>query len=84
MYLLVKTEYVYEDDNDHPQVVTKEVPFTATELAKLRKDFARTAKESETEYVWRVSLSGGDGILLSEKEVEGYWGPGVFVTTGIC
>ncbi|XP_074669757.1 uncharacterized protein LOC141918805 [Strix aluco] len=79
---LVKTEYLYEDDNDCPQVVTKEVPFTATELAKLRKDFARTAKESETEYVWRVSLSGGDGILLSEKEAEGYWGPGVFLTTG--
>uniref|UniRef100_A0A8C0IHA1 Uncharacterized protein n=1 Tax=Bubo bubo TaxID=30461 RepID=A0A8C0IHA1_BUBBB len=69
MYPLVKTEYLYEDDNDHPQVITKEVPFTATELAKLRKDFARTAKESETEYVWR-------------KEAEGYWGPGVFLTTG--
>ncbi|XP_074682581.1 uncharacterized protein LOC141924255 [Strix aluco] len=83
MYPLVKTEYIYEDDSDHrPQVITKEVPFTSTELAKLKKDFARTAKESETEYVWRVSLSGGDGILLSEKEAEGYWGPGVFLTTG--
>uniref|UniRef100_A0A8D0ET68 Uncharacterized protein n=1 Tax=Strix occidentalis caurina TaxID=311401 RepID=A0A8D0ET68_STROC len=82
-YPLVKTEYIYEDDSDNrPQVITKEVPFTATELAKLKKDFARTAKESETEYVWRVSLSGGDGILLSEKEAEGYWGPGVFLTTG--
>uniref|UniRef100_A0A8C0IIM2 Uncharacterized protein n=1 Tax=Bubo bubo TaxID=30461 RepID=A0A8C0IIM2_BUBBB len=83
MYPLVKTEYVYEDDRDNrPQVITREVPFTSTELAKLKKDFARTAKESETEYVWRVSLSGGDGILLSEKEAEGYWGPGVFLTTG--
>uniref|UniRef100_A0A8B9M0A1 Uncharacterized protein n=1 Tax=Accipiter nisus TaxID=211598 RepID=A0A8B9M0A1_9AVES len=82
MYPLIKTEYVYEDDSDdHPQVITKEVPFTATELAKLKKDFARAAKESETEYVWRVSLSGGDGILLSEKEAEGYWGTGVFLTT---
>jgi len=25
---------------------------------------------------------GGDGILLSEREAEGYWGPGVFLTTG--
>uniref|UniRef100_A0A663EGK8 Uncharacterized protein n=1 Tax=Aquila chrysaetos chrysaetos TaxID=223781 RepID=A0A663EGK8_AQUCH len=83
MYPLIKTEYVYEDDSDdRPQVISKEVPFTATELAKLKKDFARTAKESETEYVWRVSLSGGDGILLSEKEAEVYWGPGVFLTTG--
>ncbi|KFO04730.1 hypothetical protein N312_01931, partial [Balearica regulorum gibbericeps] len=80
---LVKMEYVYEDNNDNcPQVITKETPFTATELAKLRKDFARTARESKTEYVWRVSLSGGDGILLSEKKAEGYWGPGVFLTTG--
>ncbi|XP_074936484.1 uncharacterized protein LOC142051195 [Phalacrocorax aristotelis] len=84
MYPLFKTEYLYEDNNDdRPQVLTKEVPFTATEVAKLKKDFARTPKESETEYVWRVSLSaGGDGILLSEKEAEGYWGPGVFLTTG--
>ncbi|XP_074769749.1 uncharacterized protein LOC141963913 [Athene noctua] len=85
MYPLVKTEYLYEDDSDNrPQVITKEVPFTSTELAKLKKDFSRTAKESETEYVWRVSLSGEDGILLSEKEAEGYWGPGAFLTTGDC
>ncbi|KFR16513.1 hypothetical protein N306_03650, partial [Opisthocomus hoazin] len=25
---------------------------------------------------------GGHGILLSEREAEGYWGPGVFLTTG--
>ncbi|XP_010572417.1 PREDICTED: uncharacterized protein LOC104835879 [Haliaeetus leucocephalus] len=81
-YPLIKTEYVYKDNSDdRPQVITG-VPFTASEFAKLRKDFAWTAKESETEYVWRVSLSGGDGILLSEKEAEGYWGPGVFLTTG--
>ncbi|XP_052631079.1 LOW QUALITY PROTEIN: uncharacterized protein LOC128136025, partial [Harpia harpyja] len=80
---LVKTEYIYDDEQDQfPQVTTKEVPYTATELAKLKKEFGRTPKESETEYVWRVSLSGGDQILLSEKEAEGYWGPGVFLTTG--
>jgi len=83
MYPLVKTEFVYEDDGDNrPQVITKEIPFAATKLAKLRKDFARTARESETEYVWRVSLSGRDGISLSEREAEGYWGPGMFLTTG--
>ncbi|KAM6103464.1 uncharacterized protein LJ206_014311 [Theristicus caerulescens] len=79
---LVKTEFTYDNDqDDSPQITTKEVPYTATELAKLKKEFGRTAKESETEYVWRVSLSGGDQILLSEKEAEGYWGPGVFLTT---
>ncbi|XP_009579700.1 PREDICTED: uncharacterized protein LOC104079376, partial [Fulmarus glacialis] len=79
---LVKAEYIYDDDQDQfPQVTTKEVPFTATELAKLKKDFGRTPRESETEYVWRVLLSGCDQILLTEKEAEGYWGPGVFLTT---
>ncbi|XP_010293447.1 PREDICTED: LOW QUALITY PROTEIN: uncharacterized protein LOC104616342 [Phaethon lepturus] len=80
---LVKTEYIYDDDQDQsPQVTTKEVPYTATELAKLKKDFSRTPGESEMEYVWRVSFLGGDQILLSEKEAEGYWGPGVFLITG--
>ncbi|XP_075597417.1 uncharacterized protein LOC142599608 [Balearica regulorum gibbericeps] len=79
---LVKTEYIYDDEQDQfPQVTTKEVPYTAVELMKLKKEFGRTPKESETEYVWRVSLSGGDQIL-SEREAEGYWGPGVFLTTG--
>ncbi|XP_068277935.1 uncharacterized protein [Nyctibius grandis] len=80
---LVKVEYAYEDSEDHnPKMVTKEVPYTAAELAKLKRDFSRSPKESETEYVWRVSLTGGDQILLSEREAEGYWGPGVFLTTG--
>ncbi|GAB0210179.1 hypothetical protein GRJ2_003483700 [Grus japonensis] len=80
---LVKTEYIYDDEQDQsPQVTTKEVPYTAVKLVKLKKEFGRTPKESETEYVWRVLLSGGDQILLSEREAEGYWGPGVFLTTG--
>ena len=50
---VIKTEYVYEDSSDdRPQIITKEAPYTATELAKLRKDFSRMAKEFETEYVW--------------------------------
>ncbi|XP_071436803.1 uncharacterized protein [Pithys albifrons albifrons] len=80
---LIKTEYTYEgSDDDTPQITTKEIPYTATELAKLKKEYSRTPKESETEYVWRVSLTGGDQILLSEKEAEGFWGAGVFLTTG--
>ncbi|GAB0183210.1 hypothetical protein GRJ2_000786300 [Grus japonensis] len=79
---LVKTEYIYDDEQDQsPQVTTKEVPYTAVELMKLKKEFGQTPKESETEYVWRASLSGGHQIL-SEREAEGYWGSGVFLTTG--
>ncbi|XP_009571611.1 PREDICTED: LOW QUALITY PROTEIN: uncharacterized protein LOC104072469 [Fulmarus glacialis] len=80
---LVKTEYIYDDDQDQfPQVTTKEVPYTATEFAKLKKDFGQTLRELETEYMWRVLLSGRDQILLSEKEAERYWEPGVLLTTG--
>ncbi|XP_042665587.1 uncharacterized protein LOC122155633 [Centrocercus urophasianus] len=80
---LIKTEYIFDNSEDlDPQMNVKEIPFSATELAKLKKDFSRSPKESETEYVWRVSPTGGDQILLTEKEAEGYWGPGVFLTTG--
>ncbi|XP_068251410.1 uncharacterized protein [Nyctibius grandis] len=81
--LLVKVEYAYEHSEDNnPRMVTKEVLCTATELAQLKKEYSRNPKDSETEYVWRVSLTGGDHIMLSEREAEGYWGPGVFLTTG--
>ncbi|GAB0207810.1 hypothetical protein GRJ2_003246700 [Grus japonensis] len=47
---LVKTEYIYDDEQDQsPQVTTKEVPYTAVELMKLKKEFGRTPKESEME-----------------------------------
>ncbi|XP_068265467.1 uncharacterized protein [Nyctibius grandis] len=71
-----------EDRRHTAGMVTKEVPYTATELAKLKNEYSRNPTESETEYVWRVSLTGGDQILLSEREAEGYWAPGVFLTPG--
>ncbi|PKU31316.1 hypothetical protein llap_18381 [Limosa lapponica baueri] len=80
---LIKTEYEFDNDqNVPPQVTIMEVSYTTMERAKPKKEFSRTPRESETEYVWRPSLSGGDQIPLSEKEAEGYWGPGVFLTTG--
>ncbi|XP_069737456.1 uncharacterized protein [Phaenicophaeus curvirostris] len=80
---LIKTEYSYlnEEDTD-PHITTKETPYPATELAKLKREYRRLIKEYETEYVWRVSLTGGYQIQLSEKEAEGYWGHVVFLTTG--
>ena len=69
MYPLVKTEYVYEDNSDNrPQVITKEVPFTATELAKLRKDFARTAKESETDFCGECLCQEGMESCCQKKK----------------
>ncbi|XP_069705863.1 uncharacterized protein [Phaenicophaeus curvirostris] len=80
---LIKTEYSYLNDEDSdPHITTKETPYSATELAKLKKEYSCLSKESEREYVWRVSLTGGDQIQLREKEAEGYWGHRVFLTTG--
>ncbi|GAB0208962.1 hypothetical protein GRJ2_003361900 [Grus japonensis] len=74
---LIKTEVVYDSK---PAVTTKERPHTITELAKLQEKYSRQAKETETEYVWRVSLTGRDRIRLSEEEAQGYWSPSVFLT----
>ncbi|XP_074775790.1 uncharacterized protein LOC141966683 [Athene noctua] len=80
---LIKAEYAYINDEDNdPHITTKEIPYTLTELAKMKRVYGRLPKESETEYVWRISLTGGDQIQLSEKEAIGYWGHGVFLTTG--
>ncbi|KAK4806115.1 hypothetical protein QYF61_005487 [Mycteria americana] len=78
---LIKTEFQYEGCADTaPEIVTKEIPYSATELAKLQDRYSRLPRETETEYVWRVSLTGGDRIKLSEEDAQGYWGPGVFLT----
>ncbi|KAK4819989.1 hypothetical protein QYF61_017368 [Mycteria americana] len=79
---LLKTEFQYEGStNTTLEIITKEIPYSATELAKLQEKYSRLPRETETEYVWRVSLTGGDRIKLSdEEEVQGYWGPGVFLT----
>uniref|UniRef100_A0A8C5UD78 Uncharacterized protein n=1 Tax=Malurus cyaneus samueli TaxID=2593467 RepID=A0A8C5UD78_9PASS len=83
MRRLIKTEYNYISDEDFdPHITTKQIPFTATKLAKLKKEFGRLPHKSETEYVFRVSLTGGDQIQLTEQEASGYWGHGVFLTTG--
>ncbi|XP_064032380.1 uncharacterized protein LOC135192917 [Pogoniulus pusillus] len=79
---LIKTEMLYEDEDGTPAITTKEIPFSSTELAKLRKEFTRSSGESEVEYVWRVSRTGGDQIRLTEAEATGYWGANVFLTTG--
>ncbi|XP_052631320.1 uncharacterized protein LOC128136180 [Harpia harpyja] len=79
---LIKTETIDNGQNGRaPHVTIKTVPYSATELSKIQEKYIRLAKETETEYVWRVSLTGGDRILLSEDEAQGYWGPGVFLTT---
>jgi len=81
MYPLVKTEYIYEDNSyNRPQIITKEIPFVATDLAKLRKYFARTTKESEMclEGVpvgggWDFVVGKGSGRVLGPGHVFNHW-----------
>ncbi|XP_039238707.1 uncharacterized protein LOC120323540 [Pipra filicauda] len=76
---LIKTETTGQGADR--QTTTRITPYTGEALAKIQEKYSRKASESETEYVWRVSLTGGDRILLSEDEARGFWGPGVFLTT---
>ncbi|XP_064512561.1 uncharacterized protein LOC135415011 [Pseudopipra pipra] len=76
---LIKTETTGQGTDR--QTTTRITPYTGEALAKIQEKYSRKASESETEYVWRVSLTGGDRILLSEDEARGFWGPGVFLTT---
>ncbi|KFQ87564.1 hypothetical protein N337_13021, partial [Phoenicopterus ruber ruber] len=61
-------------------VTTRTIPYSPTDLAKIQEKYSQDPRETETEYMCRVSLTGGDRILLSEDEARGYWGPGIFLT----
>ncbi|XP_068523233.1 uncharacterized protein [Anas acuta] len=76
---LVKTETTV-DDNDEIRTTVRKIPLPPAELVKIQEKFSRWSGESEVEYVCRVSLRG-DRMMLSEEEVGGFWGPGVFLTT---
>ncbi|XP_068510595.1 uncharacterized protein [Anas acuta] len=77
---LVKTETAV-DDNDEIRTTVRTIPLPPAELVKIQEKFSRRSGESEVEYVCRVSLKGGDRMMLSEEEVGGFWRPGVFLTT---
>ncbi|KAM9510009.1 uncharacterized protein ACIB01_019668 isoform 1-T2 [Guaruba guarouba] len=77
---LIKTETAVDCDEEVHTVV-RAIPWSPAELMKLREKYSRRVGESETEYLWRISLQGGDMIMLNEEEAGGFWGPGVFLTT---
>ncbi|KFV00196.1 hypothetical protein N340_03542, partial [Tauraco erythrolophus] len=76
---IVKTKTYDENGEVHARMRT--VPWSPADLDKLQEKYSRRPDETETEYVWRVSLTGGDRILLSEDEAEGIWGFCVFLNT---
>lgn len=53
------------------------IPWTGPELTELQTDFCESW---EIKYLWRVSLTRADLILLSDVEASRYWGPRVFLS----
>lgn len=52
------------------------------QLPNLQEKYWWKPGESETEYLWHVSLPRGDCTVLNQDEVYSFWGPGVFLTGG--
>lgn len=53
-------------------------------MAKLKRELGCHSGKTQPEYVFCVSLSKGDQILLNETEAGSYWGPSVLLTAGGC
>eukprot|EP00075_Anas_platyrhynchos_P013744 XP_027302997.1 uncharacterized protein LOC113840445 [Anas platyrhynchos] len=73
----------WSDSDDSVEEISDSEPqsISLRPLVKIQEKFSRRSGESEVEYVCRVSLKGGDRMMLSEEEVGGFWRPGVFLTT---
>ncbi|GAB0205021.1 hypothetical protein GRJ2_002967700 [Grus japonensis] len=79
---IIKTEVTTGPRGGVGNHITKTTPFDAIQIANLQERYSRKPQETETEYVWRVSLTGGDRILLNGDEANAFWGPGVFLNAG--
>lgn len=77
---LEKTDAVYEMECEEaaPTATTKQMPYSATELAQLQEEYSRHAKEAETVCV--EDFTDGEDIKLLEDETQGPWGPRVSFT----
>lgn len=64
------------------QTTIRSTPWTRSELNELQDRFSQRPGKTEMEYLWRVSLAGGDRILLNDDEAAGFWGPGVTLSDG--
>lgn len=60
---LTKTAFQYGEDGTNEGVITKEIPYSATELAKLQEKYSRSAKEMETDMC-------GESPLWEETEKD--------------
>lgn len=65
-----------------PRCTVRATAWDPLQLANIREKFSRKPGETETEYLWRVCITGGDQIKLSGNEANGFWGPRVFLNLG--
>lgn len=80
---MTKTEEILGPRGGVGNCSGKTTTFDPNQMDDLQDRYGRKPEKTETEYLWTVSLTGGDRILLNGDETSGYWGPGVFLNTGL-
>uniref|UniRef100_A0A8C3K6U7 Uncharacterized protein n=1 Tax=Calidris pygmaea TaxID=425635 RepID=A0A8C3K6U7_9CHAR len=79
---IIKTEITTGPRGGNPRNTTRTSPWDPLQLSNLQEKYSRNADETETQYLWRVCLTGGDRIMLSQDEASRHWGPGVILNLG--
>lgn len=80
---LIKVEYNYdeEDRGGHLIVKTKEILYSAQELAKLQEKYSRNSEAVETICVESFLIERGWHTFKRERSIK-LQGPSIFLTTG--
>lgn len=73
----IKTERWMGTCGGNPWTTVHTTPWSGAELNELQDS---SCKLDEAEYLWIVSLTGGDQMLLSDYKVGEFWGSGVFLS----
>lgn len=79
---IIKTEISEGPQGLQKRNVTKTTPWNPLQMANLQEKYKRQTGEIETEYIWRLYLTGGDDVLLDGAESYGFWGAGIFLDHG--
>ncbi|KAM9591119.1 uncharacterized protein ACIBXB_006056 [Morphnus guianensis] len=79
---IIKTEETTGPRGGAGDCTRKTTPFDPIQMANLQECYGHKPGETETEYLWRVCLTGRHRILLNGDEANGFWGPGVFLNAG--
>lgn len=58
------------------------IPWDSLQLANLCRKCRHKRGEEVIKYLWHDCLTRGDCIVLEQKEVDGFWAPGVFLSKG--